>query len=232
VSVPLALGRINEAAEAAERCTTLDPEGAAGPLLSGCAAVREGRCAEGVRAFARAHELEPAPRGPIANLLFTTFYRDDLSAEAVLETHSSWSRRLAEIAPEPGPAPWEGAGHLAFGSFNRLPKVSAGTLRAWAAVLEAVPSARFVMKALGFADAAVRAAYRERFRALGVAAGRTTLEPPTLGLEAVLAEYSRIDVALDTRPYNGACTTCEVLWRGCRLLTGRAGPPTPAPGGG
>lgn len=124
-------------------------------------------------------------------------------------------------APDVAPRPISIAGHLTFGSFNALPKVSASTIAIWADILLAVPSARMVLKAPSFADPATRAAYAARFADHGVAAARLDLLPYVKDRGGHLGQYSRIDIALDTFPYNGTTTTCEALWMGVPVITVR-----------
>lgn len=111
---------------------------------------------------------------------------------------------------------------IVFGSFNNIAKISAGTVRAWSEILEAVPGSRLVLKSasLDFHDTADRVL--EAFEEFGVAAGRIELRGWATEREAHLSMYDDIDVALDTFPYNGTTTTCEALWMGVPVVT-RAG---------
>lgn len=132
---------------------------------------------------------------------------------------SFWCYQPWPSAPEPGPMPCEKNGFITFGSFNTLPKISDLCVRLWARILAAVPGSQLVLRALAYADEAVREATRQRFVALGIEGSRIFVEPPIAGLELFLAEYRRIDIALDTLPYNGGTTTCETLWMGVPVVT-------------
>jgi protein O-GlcNAc transferase len=122
-------------------------------------------------------------------------------------------------APTPETAPCLSKGFVTFGSFNNPAKLSGATLDAWAQVLTRLPTARLLLKAKPFADAATRALYLERLAERGVAADRLELIDWLPDSNAHLALYDRVDVALDPFPYNGTTTTCEALWMGVPVVT-------------
>lgn len=120
-----------------------------------------------------------------------------------------------------GPPPARRAGHITFGSFNNIAKVSDHTLALWAQAMNAVPGSRLLLKSSSMAQASNRDNI-ERFMAeRGVAADRLSLQPWIANKSSHLELYNEVDVALDPFPYNGATTTCEALWMGVPVVTRR-----------
>lgn len=122
-------------------------------------------------------------------------------------------------APTVAPLPAQTNGYVTFGSFNNYSKLNSGVLRLWADVLHAVPDARLLLKCPALTDAGVQGRVRATFEALGVAAERLELLGHTRGRAEHLALYGRVDIALDTFPYNGTTTTCEALWMGVPVVS-------------
>lgn len=111
-----------------------------------------------------------------------------------------------------------GAAAPVFGSFNRMAKVSEATLEAWSRTLEAVPGSRLLIKNSALNHAGDHAHFAARFAARGIDPARVEwrgFSPHA----AALQEYSEIDIALDTFPYNGGLTTLEALWMGRPVVT-------------
>jgi predicted O-linked N-acetylglucosamine transferase (SPINDLY family) len=111
------------------------------------------------------------------------------------------------------------SGQVTFGSFNVLPKVNDRVVDVWAALLRRVPGARMLIKTKPFNDPGVRKRYAGLLAARGVAVERIELLGHSASIEEHLACYNRIDIALDTFPYNGTTTTCEALWMGVPVVT-------------
>ena len=121
--------------------------------------------------------------------------------------------------PALAPLPARVAGHVTFGSFNNLGKVGEETVALWSAVLAALPDARFVVKSQALADPGTRSDLGARFEARGVDPARLELLGRIPGQAAHLDLYNRVDIALDTVPYNGATTSCEALWMGVPVVS-------------
>lgn len=58
-----------------------------------------------------------------------------------------------------------------------------------------------------------------KFNDCGVYPERVEFCGPVPDMVSHLSFYNRIDIALDTFPYNGTTTTCEALWMGVPVVT-------------
>jgi predicted O-linked N-acetylglucosamine transferase (SPINDLY family)/ADP-heptose:LPS heptosyltransferase len=117
------------------------------------------------------------------------------------------------------PLPALAAGHVTFGSFNNVAKLSPATIALWARLLREIPDARLLLKASQFKDRGTRERIAAAFAAAGIAGERLTVLPPQPTTAEHLAAYGRVDIALDPLPYNGTATTCEALWMGVPVVT-------------
>lgn len=122
--------------------------------------------------------------------------------------------------PPVAPPPCLQDGRITFGSLNSAYKLTDLTVDTWCAALQAVPGSRLLIRNRGLDRASNRADVLQRFAARGVSPERVTLEGGG-SHEDFLATYGRIDLALDTFPYNGGTTTAEALWQGVPVLTTR-----------
>ncbi len=119
------------------------------------------------------------------------------------------------LAPDVGAPPVLANGFVTFGSANHPSKFSRRTFALWAAALRAVPGSRLRLKSgRRYDDPATREAIARRFGELGVDPARLDFDRGDREMRAHLQFYNRIDIALDTTPFNGATTTFESLWMG------------------
>jgi predicted O-linked N-acetylglucosamine transferase (SPINDLY family) len=121
--------------------------------------------------------------------------------------------------PPVGPLPALAAGHVTFGCFNHLAKVTAAALELWAGILRELPHSRLLLKSRGLTDPETVARIRTEFEDRGVTSERVGLRGEELPTAEHLGLYNQVDIALDTFPYNGTTTTCEALWMGAPVVT-------------
>ena len=108
---------------------------------------------------------------------------------------------------------------ITFGSFNNFLKVTDGTLAVWAKILTQLPNSRLFIKSAYLDDPEVRKNVLERITAAGITEDRMEISGFFATTQDHLAAYNRVDVALDTFPYNGTTTTCEALWMGVPVVS-------------
>ena len=105
--------------------------------------------------------------------------------------------------------------HIVFGSFNNFAKVSDRVLETWKKILDGVEGARLIIKAKTCSIPSGRAIVERRLSDVGI-------DPARVELRAFspdwLEQYSDVDIALDTFPYNGGLTTCEALYMGVPVI--------------
>jgi len=145
---------------------------------------------------------------------------DDLATEALIRLPDAFLCFEPDAdAPPLRPPPVTREGFITFGSFNALPKINRTVINAWAALLRTIPNARLIIKNRSFCDSGTRDRIKQMFDENGVRDDRINLVPWFRQSIEHLDMYNKIDIALDTFPYNGTTTTCEALWMGVPVVT-------------
>jgi predicted O-linked N-acetylglucosamine transferase (SPINDLY family) len=151
---------------------------------------------------------------------------DAYSETTVRLPDTFWCYDPLTTEPRPGPLPALANGHVTFGSLNNFCKVNDPVLDLWARVLGAVPGSRLLLLCQP-------GEHRQRVLARlgdnGVGADRVEFAEFRPRLD-YLALYQRVDLGLDTFPYNGHTTSLDAFWMGVPVVTrigatvvGRAG---------
>ena len=134
-----------------------------------------------------------------------------------IQNGPQWERGAA-LTPCPSPEDGRGEPVVTFGSFNNPAKITPCVVAAWAEILRRTPGSRLVLKYQGFDQPGTRRRYEGLFAAGGVGPERLEL-PGWSPRGRMLADYNRVDLALDPFPYSGGVTTCEALWMGVPVIT-------------
>jgi predicted O-linked N-acetylglucosamine transferase (SPINDLY family) len=127
--------------------------------------------------------------------------------------------RPPDYAPPVENPPCEKNGFVTFGSFNNLSKINPEVIVVWARLLQEIPGSRLVLKNPSLKDKSTRERVQALLADAGISAQRLDLMSFIPGDTAHLGAYARIDIALDTFPYNGTTTTCEALWMGVPVVS-------------
>ncbi|ARI80119.1 FkbM family methyltransferase [Microcystis sp. LEGE 00066] len=124
-------------------------------------------------------------------------------------------------ALEVNPLPALSSEYITFGCLNNFSKLNPFLLSLWAKILQALPQSRLILKSHyhNLDDPEEKQSVELFLQEQGLNLEQVELiDSPTLA-EDYFALYHRIDIHLDTFPYNGCTTTCDALWMGVPVLT-------------
>jgi predicted O-linked N-acetylglucosamine transferase (SPINDLY family) len=151
---------------------------------------------------------------------------DDYAEQSIRLPDTFWCYDPLTDEPAVNDLPAARNGFVTFGCLNHFCKVNDGTLGLWARVLGAVPNSRLILLA---PPGPAREHVLARLARDGIAGQRVEFVTRQ-GRQKYLAQYHRIDIALDPLPYNGHTTSLDAFWMGVPTVTligttvaGRAG---------
>ncbi|CCE00194.1 tetratricopeptide repeat protein [Bradyrhizobium sp. STM 3809] len=121
-------------------------------------------------------------------------------------------------------------GHVTFGAFNRIDKLSEPCVALWSRLMAATPGSIIVVKNHSMGDSLLRDRLIARFVAHGIAADRVICAGKT-SREQHLAMFAEIDISLDPFPQNGGISTWESLQMGVPVVTKLGSGPAARAGG-
>ncbi len=133
-----------------------------------------------------------------------------------ISIESFWCYDPRRLQTQANPLPAAEQGRVTFEDcLNNFCKVNDAVLRLWARLIREIPDSRICILT-GFGSHRQRAV--ALFEAAGISPERVEFVEPRSRNE-YLELYHRLDVALDTFPYNGHTTSLEALWMGVPVIS-------------
>ena len=132
-------------------------------------------------------------------------------------TYSPWGDM-----PEISDSPYEKNNYITFGSANNHAKLQTQWLEVWAKALAALPHTRFKIKSRALRNPKMSEDLLTFFSDRGVKRSRITIEHYSPTKSDHWQFLSSFDIGLDSYPYNGTTTSCDLLWLGVPIIS-RAG---------
>jgi protein O-GlcNAc transferase len=119
--------------------------------------------------------------------------------------------RPPDASPQVNPLPASASGRITLASLNHINKLTSQAFATWARILSLVPDSRLLV--LAYAGGQLETNLRTVMARHGVDGRRLEVVDKRPRYE-YLRLHQRIDLALDTFPFNGHTTVCDALWMG------------------
>ncbi len=138
--------------------------------------------------------------------------------EKIIKVSDIWNAHCGfEFERKQNKPPSENNEYFTFGSLNSFHKISDETIESWSEILNKCKNSKLLLKSSTFN--CNREKIIDKFDKFGVA-DKIVLDDARKYpyKDGHLNVYNKIDIALDTFPYNGVTTTFEALWMGVPVI--------------
>ena len=145
-------------------------------------------------------------------------YKNELDqySEKVLFLPNIWNCHNGfEFSRQEYPAPVLKNNYITFGSFNNFNKINSSVVKIWSNILKKIPNSKLIIKSPTKKDID----YLENLFDTNNVKESISCLPPEKEFINHLNLYQKIDIALDTFPWNGVTTSFESIWMGVPVLT-------------
>lgn len=106
-----------------------------------------------------------------------------------------------------------------FGSFNNIRKISDRVISVWSRILKNCPHSKLLIKARQMNSLQGQQLIIDRFKNEGIGKDKLLFAGYAKDTAVHMDHYKSVDLALDSFPYNGTTTTCEVLTTGTPIIS-------------
>jgi len=136
-----------------------------------------------------------------------------------------------KVERNPLESPYEKNGYFTFGCMNRLDKVSDKALGLWSNILRKISDSHLYINSSLFFDEEFKKTFIERLKKFTVPVDRVILASHDGSQQGYLSCFNKIDLVLDTFPYNGSTVNLESLWMGTPYVSKLGSTPISRSGG-
>ncbi len=140
-------------------------------------------------------------------------------SEKIVRVPGSWLMfEPADPVPPLAPPPCSASHSITFGCLAPQYKITQEMVSHWSTILRQVPNSSLILRSTALASPGNRRFVHGLFETCNLSPERVRLEEPA-DYYPFLQTYDRIDIALDSFPYNGGTTTSEAIWQGVPVIT-------------
>jgi predicted O-linked N-acetylglucosamine transferase (SPINDLY family) len=109
-------------------------------------------------------------------------------------------------------------GIVTFGAFHQIKKINKQVINLWSKIISSIDKSILIIRTPELDNKITREKILYEFENMGLNKKKIILEGST-SKENLLSEYNKIDIFLDTFPYNGGSTSFECAFMGVPMLT-------------